>query len=225
MIQNIKVRNRGLWSLPVAVALLHGCGARVPDNAYQSPPPPEVSVAAPLQLTVTQFIEENGETEVVERAEVRGRVRGFLNAINFEPGQLVSKGDVLYEIQRDEYEATVNSAQASLTSAEAAIDVAEAQVGVAQVELSRARKEFVRYEGLLAQEATTQKQFDQAQADLDAAKANVTSAESTVKAAQAERGRAAADLAAHITTGPVATPALRRRLTGLSPRPRSRSAT
>ena len=178
-----------------AVVLLGGCGATVPDNAYQSPPPPDVGVAVPIMATVTRFIEENGETEVVERAEVRARVRGFLNAINFKPGQFVRAGDVLYEIQREEYEAAVNSAQAALSSAEAAVVVAEAQVGVARVEVSRAQKEFVRYKDLLAKDATTQKQFDQAEADLEAAQANASAAEATVTAAEAERGRADANLA------------------------------
>lgn len=176
------------------VALMAGCGAGVPDNSYQPPPTPEVTVAKPVQHAVTPFIEENGETEVVERAEVRARVRGFLEEIQFEPGDRVSKGDVLYVIQRSEYEAAVNSATASLEAAKASVSVSESQIGVTEVEVTRAQLEFARYESLLEKEAATQAQYDQARAARDAALASREAAKANAEAAKADRDKAAADL-------------------------------
>ncbi len=179
---------------PLLAALLAGCGIGVPDNSYQPPPPPEVTVAKPLQQTVTLFIEENGETEAVERAEVRARVRGFLEEIKFEPGQQVAKDDVLYVIQRSEYQAALNSAKAALAAAEAAVKVSQAQIGVVEVEVTRAEFDFKRFKSLLEKEAATQAQYDEALAARDAALASLEAAKANAIAAQASRDKAAANL-------------------------------
>ncbi len=179
---------------PLFAALLAGCGSGVPDNSYQPPPPPEVTVAKPLQQTVTLFIEENGETETVERAEVRARVRGFLEEIKFTPGQKVDKDDVLYVIQRNEYQAALNSAKAALAAAEAAGEVSQAQIGVVEVEVTRAEFDFKRFKSLLEKGAATQAQYDEALAARDAAVASREAANANALAAQADRDKAAANL-------------------------------
>ena len=177
----------------IVLLLLVGCG-NVPDNEYKPPPPPPVTVAHPLEHPVVEYLEENGETEAVNRAEVRARVRGFLKEPMFVPGQRVKKDDELFLIQPEEYEAAVNSASARLAAAAAAIDVAKSQVGLAQVELKRSEDEFNRYAALLKQEAATQAQYDQADAAYKSAQANVAAADANVKAAEAERQQADADL-------------------------------
>ena len=179
--------------LCLSVALA-GCGASVPDNAYQAPPPPEVTVVHPLQKSVTIYIEENGETEVVEQADVRARVRGILEEVKFVPGQTVEQDDVLYVIQRSEYQAALNSAKAALAAAESSIEVATAQVGVVDVELTRAEAEHDRYKGLLEKGAATQSQYDTALAARDGVKANREAALASVSAAKADRDRAQANV-------------------------------
>ncbi|MCA9112954.1 MAG: efflux RND transporter periplasmic adaptor subunit, partial [Planctomycetaceae bacterium] len=155
---------------------------------------PEVTVAHPLQKTVTIFIEENGETEVVEQADVRARVRGILEEINFAPGQTVQQDDVLYVIQRSEYQAALNSAKAALAAAEAAIEVANAQTGVVEVELTRAETDFQRHKEMLAKEAVTQSQFDTVLATRDGVRARREAAIAATAAANADRDRAQANL-------------------------------
>lgn len=180
--------------LTACLTILAGCGAGVPDNSYQAPPPPEVTVAHPLQKTVTIYIEENGETEVVEQADVRARVRGILEEIKFVPGQTVKQDDVLYVIQRSEYQAALNSAKASLAAAEAAIEAATAQVGVVDVELKRAEAEFVRFKGMLEKGAATQSQFDTVLAARDGVSANREATLASVTSAKADRDKAQANL-------------------------------
>ncbi len=185
---------RFVQSMLLLSASLAGCGTGVPDNSYQAPPPPEVTVAHPLQKTVTIYIEENGETEVVEQADVRARVRGILEEIKFVPGQTVKQDDVLYVIQRSEYQAALNSAKAQLAAAEAAIEVATAQTGVVDVELTRAEAEFVRYKGMLEKGAATQSQFDTVLAARDGVSANREASLASVTAAKADRDKAQANL-------------------------------
>ncbi len=184
-----------LWGILSVTLAAVGCGVGAPDNTYQEPPPPEVTVAKPIQKTVEIFVEENGETEVVDRAEVRARVRGFLEEVNFIPGQKVTKDENLYVIQRSEYQAAVNSAKAALSAAEGAVKVSESQIGVVDVELTRAKLEFDRYKALLEREAASQSQFDEALANRDAAAAQLEAAKSAAEAAKADRDRAEADLA------------------------------
>lgn len=184
---------RGRVLIVCAAVLSAGCSGA--ENEYKPPPPPEVTVANPVLRTVPVYIEENGETEAVERAEVSARVTGFLQEIKFNPADPVTKGEVLYVIEPDQYKATRDAAQAALDAAQAAILVAEAQVGTLKVEEDRANKDFERQKMLLAQEATTQQQYEAADAAYKAAQAQVTAAEANVAAANADRNQAQETLA------------------------------
>lgn len=184
---------RGRALLFCCMVFSAGCGRA--ENEYQPPPPPEVTVASPVLRTVPVYIEENGETEAVERAEVRARVTGFLKEIEFEPAAKVTAGEDLYHIEPDQYEAARNAAAAALEAAEAAILVADAQVGTLKVEEERANREFERQKTLLAEDATTQQQYDTAEAAWKAAQAQVTAAEASAAAATADRNQAQQTLA------------------------------
>lgn len=103
--------------------LLTGCAQ---PNKYQPPPPPNVNVAKPVVQSVTSYLEETGTTEAVERIEIRARVSGILEKINFADGQDVKEGDLLYVIQKGEYEAALKQADADLAAAE--VEVARAKI-------------------------------------------------------------------------------------------------
>jgi RND family efflux transporter MFP subunit len=174
------------------LALSLGCGGV--SNEYVAPPPPDVTVATPVQHPVTQFVEENGETEASERAEVRSRVRGFVESIEFEPGQTVTRDTLLYKIEDAEYVAAVNSAIAEVAVADASIAVAEARVLTAEAEANRADREWKRQQTLLGQQATSQTEYDQARAANEGGVATLAAARSSVEAAKATRRQAQAKL-------------------------------
>ena len=92
-----------------------GCQSK---NEYEAPPPPTVTVAQPVQQTVTNYIEETGTTEAVEKVEVRARVKGFLEKVEFEPGTVVKKGAPLYLIEQRQYLAKVAAAKATVAARE-----------------------------------------------------------------------------------------------------------
>lgn len=169
-------------------------GCEGPQNQYVPPPPPDVTVTVPLQVPVTDYIEVNGESEASERAVVRARVRGFIEAIEFEPGEAVERDRVLYKIGDEEYVAAVNSAKAELSAAGAQIAVAESDVLVAQAELNRAEREWERQRTLMEQRATSQTEYDQALSAKETADARLAAAKSAVELAQAARQRAQAGL-------------------------------
>lgn len=179
--------------LLVVAALASGCGTT--KNEYAPPPPPEVTIARPAVVAITPFVEQNGRTEAAEEAEIRARVRGFLQEIKFEPGQMVEVDQELYRIERDQYEAEVNSAQAAVESAQAAVGVADAMIKIAQADVEKTRLDLNREKSLMDQKATSQAQYDATVAAADAANASLESAKANVESARAEQLRAEAALA------------------------------
>lgn len=109
----------------IAAAFAAGCGDDGAGNEYAPPPPPEVIVATPLQRDVTSYLEYSGVIEASETVDLRARVQGFLERINFAPGQRVKAGDVLFVIDTSQYEAAVAQAEASIQSLKAALEGAE----------------------------------------------------------------------------------------------------
>lgn len=181
-----------LWGVVCVFGILPGCGGQ--GNQYVAPPPPKVTVMMAVKHPVVQFIEENGESEAVARADVRSRVRGFVEQINFEPGQSVNRDTVLYEIEDAPYVAARNAAAAEVTAAKAAIKVAEAQVLTAQTEVNRAQREFQRQTSLREQQAASQAELDVAQAAFESAGANLAGASASVESAEATLEQAEAKL-------------------------------
>ncbi len=169
-------------------------GCSLPENAYVPPPPPEVTVARPIQRSITPFLQENGVIEAVDEAEVRARVRGFVQEIKFAPGQQVTEGDLLYLIEPDQYQAAVNSAKASVAVAEATIGVANALVKTAEAEVTKTEQDRNREQLLLERNAGSKADLDAAVAANEAAKAAMDSAKANVEAAIADKERAVASL-------------------------------
>ncbi len=169
-------------------------GCSQASNEYVEPPPPEVTYANPIEAPITPFIDQNGVTEAANEAEVQSRVRGFLKSIEFQPGQSVKQGDLLYTIERDEYEAAVESATAAVETAVAAIAVAEASVKTAEASVLKATQDLDREERLKARQASSEAVYDAAVAASAAAKASLESARANVTAAQSQKLQADADL-------------------------------
>lgn len=108
-----------------AIALAGGCRESDQGNVYAAPPPPEVIVARPTQRDVVSYMTYTGVVEASETVELRARVQGFLESVNYEPGQRVKKGDVLFVIDKREYQAAVDQAVAAVQAREASLLGAE----------------------------------------------------------------------------------------------------
>lgn len=101
---------------------------------------------------------------------VRARVSGYLEKINFEAGADVEAGDVLFVIQKREYEAKLASAKAEAQTMQVALDLAEL--------------EFKRQQNLVADNATAQTKVDQAKAARDGAAAALEGAKAALDQAE-----------------------------------------
>lgn len=115
-----------LFALLAAIAVAPAaCKKDDKANTYAPPPPPEVIVAKPVERDVVDYLTYSGVLEASEIVDLRARVVGFLEKINFQPGQKVKAGDLLFEIDPRQYQAAVNRAKAEVQSQKAALAGAE----------------------------------------------------------------------------------------------------
>jgi RND family efflux transporter MFP subunit len=139
-------------------------------NQYVAPPPPEVSVAQPITEDVTDYLEFTGTSRAVEAVDLRSRVSGYLQSIEFEDGAYVKQGQLLFVIEPEPFEVALASEKAKLRKAQAALKLATAEV-------ERTRP-------LVKRGALAVAELDVKIADRDSAVAEVAAAEAAV--AQAE---------------------------------------
>lgn len=151
----------------VPLATFAGCG---PKNAFVPPPPPEVTVARPIEDQVLDYLEFTGTTQATDRVDVRARVAGYLKEIAFEDGQWVEKGDLLFVIEPEPFQVALASAEASLEKAQASRKLAEATLR--------------RYAPLVRQGTVTEQELDVKRADLASALADVSTAKAAVAQAK-----------------------------------------
>lgn len=112
--------------LPGLTGLLLLTVSCTPKNEFQPPPPPEVTVQAPGRENTTVYRSFPGRLVASDTVDIRARVKGFLKSIEFKDGEQVKKGDLLFTIEPEQYEAAVNSAKAQLAQAKAALKLADA---------------------------------------------------------------------------------------------------
>jgi len=114
---------RSLILLPLLAAFLAGCK---PENKFQPPPPPQISVALPLKQEVTPYEELTGNTVAFNTVDLVARVEGFLISQNYVDGSVMKKGDTLFVIEQTMYKAQVKEAEAQLDGAKAKLVVVDA---------------------------------------------------------------------------------------------------
>ena len=97
------------------LTLLAGCGR---SNQYQPPPPPAVTVAKPLRLPVTDYLQATGSVAASKTVDLVARVEGYLRSVDFKDGSLVKAGQLLFVIEPEPYQAKLASQQAQLANAQ-----------------------------------------------------------------------------------------------------------
>jgi RND family efflux transporter MFP subunit len=157
-------------AVTLAVALLLTALACGEKNTYVPPPPPKVTVAQPLQKPVTDYLEFTGNAVAFNTVPLRARVEGFLEKVLFYDGAPVKKGQLLFVIQQEQYQAQLQKAQASVLSEKA--------------QLEHAQTEFERYSRLVKEDAAAQTDVDRWHYERDSRKAGVMAAEAQVALAK-----------------------------------------
>jgi RND family efflux transporter MFP subunit len=152
-------------ALAVALLLLAACG----HNRYAPPPAPEVTVSRPIEKEIMTYNEFTGHTAAYEAVDVRARVQGYLQSVNFVPGEIVKKGDLLFVIEPALYEARVAQVQADLEGKDAQYKAAQAQLEITEAI-------FERHAGSRSDLVQKTQARDLAKAQLAMARANLEAA-------------------------------------------------
>src|SRR5215467_2106397 len=111
----------------VVLLLLVGC-SEGPQKQASAPPPPTVTVASPVKRVVIDEDEYVGRFVPIDSVEVRARVSGYLDRIDFTDGQMVKQGDLLFAIDKRPFQTTLDQAKANLAQAQANLAFAEADL-------------------------------------------------------------------------------------------------
>ena len=115
--------------ITVAMApALAACEPGQSNNQPVAPPPPAVTVAKPISKAIVDHDEFVGRFVAVDFVEIRARVSGYLDAIHFQDGQIVKKGDLLMTVDRRPFEAALAQAKANLAQAQANLAFAESDL-------------------------------------------------------------------------------------------------
>lgn len=112
--------NQWIFSVALLAAAI-GLQAAPPAQ----PPPPLVSVESVESISESTGKKYVGHIEAIEEVELRARVSGYLETINFKEGDLVKKGELLFEIENTTYRAKKLSVQAALDQIKAELKYAE----------------------------------------------------------------------------------------------------
>ncbi|MGB8755147.1 MAG: efflux RND transporter periplasmic adaptor subunit, partial [Pseudolabrys sp.] len=146
-------------------SVLIGCDNKPIGNVSATPPP--VTVSRPLQKTITEWDEYTGRFEAIATVEVRARVSGFIDSINFREGQIVKQGDLLFVIDQRPYKIAVDQAKADLERARAKLEIATSDVE--------------RATPLVRNQTVTEREFDTRRSTQRDAQGAVGSAEAALK--------------------------------------------
>ena len=163
------IRVTFLAFLLVVANLLIGCDSK-PAASSSPPPPPPVTVARPLQKTITEWDEYTGRFSAVASVEVRARVSGFIDSVHFKDGQLIKQGDLLFVIDPRPYKLAVEQSTAEVARAKARLDIAT-------LDVERAAP-------LVRSQTLTEREFDTRRSTQRDTAAQVASAEASLKQAQ-----------------------------------------
>ncbi len=146
-------------------------GRAAPAPPAAAPPPaPAVGVRPAAMKGVSQSFEFVGRIKATDKVEVRARVEGFLDKVLFREGQDVKEGDLLYQIEKVQFQAALDQAKANLIVAEAA--------------LTNAKLEYERSLDLVKKNFTPQSTVDANKAALDTATGRVMQAQAALTQAQ-----------------------------------------
>ncbi|MQA29482.1 MAG: efflux RND transporter periplasmic adaptor subunit [Luteitalea sp.] len=152
----------------VATSALAGCAR--PSAQPGAPPPPKVTVAEVVGRPITEWDEFTGRLEAVNTVAVRPRVSGYVSSVNYTEGRVVTRGDLLFQIDPRPFQAEVDRLRAERGRSDAVAD--------------RAGSELERAERLRAEDAMSREEFDRRAAFAREVKAQTAAVDAALAAAE-----------------------------------------
>jgi len=149
-------------------------GAEKPAASAAAQAVPAVGVRAAGMKGVSQSFEFVGRIKAVDKVDVRARVEGFLDKVLFREGDDVKKGDLLYQIEKVQFQASLDQAKANLT--------------VAEAESTNARAQYERQLDLSKRQFSPQSVVDTNKAAMDMAEGKIQQLKAAITQAETNLG-------------------------------------
>lgn len=145
--------------------LLASCKGKAPEQP-KTPPPAAVAVYTVQKEPAVYFDQYPATIVPLNQVDLKAQVTGYITGVFFTDGQHVRKGQKLYEIDHQLYQANYDQAVASLN--------------VVKANLQKAQQDADRYTDLLKQDAVAKQKVDYALADLQSVKMQLAAAQANV---------------------------------------------
>ncbi|WP_372859710.1 efflux RND transporter periplasmic adaptor subunit [Pseudoalteromonas sp.] len=159
-----------VFSALVGSVALSGCDQVAEQPKASAPAATPVGVVTLKSQAITLKKELPGRVSAFQIAEIRPQVSGIVQSRLFEEGTQVEKGQALYQINPDIFEAELAASKAAVARAEASI--------------ASSKSKASRYKELLAIKAVSQQDFDEADAAFKQASAELLTAKAQLQSAQ-----------------------------------------
>lgn len=172
--KEITLKKRRTAVVVIGIGLVIGIYLIVTHRPAPKPELPVVAIAPVTQKDVEIYGEYVGRVRAQQFVEVRARVEGYLEQMLFNEGTYVTKNQVLFVINQDQYRAKADKARAQLKK-----DEAQAQ---------KAKRDLERIRPLYEQNAASQLDLDNAIAAYETAEASVAMSSADLDQAEQELG-------------------------------------
>jgi RND family efflux transporter MFP subunit len=164
------VKRLGAAIFLTATVAVAGCGE---SNRYQPPPAAKVTVAKPEERKITLYMEATGTTAAFNRVDLVARVQGFLEKVAYKDGATVKKGDLLFQIDQQDYKIALQIAQATVQQQEALLLQADADLKRKQELVKTAAVSVANVDDARAKRDSTFAALEQAKGQVEQAKRNL----------------------------------------------------
>lgn len=172
--QRIASRSRHLLLAAAALSLLAACSDESKQAEAPAAPPPSVTVAKVTSQDVRQSESFVGQIAAVDQVDLVARVSGFLEDKAVPDGSFVKQDDLLFTIEKAEYEAQLTKAKADVASAKADAALKAADEKRDKDLLDKGHVSEAAYEATLAQKQQAEASVEAAQSALQQAELNLS---------------------------------------------------
>jgi len=191
----------------IAAICVVGCQDK-PEDRPSEPVKPQASAVSTGQIA--KIINASGKVKPEMTVQVGSEISGKLLSVNVDFNSPVKKGDILAEIDPDNFKNKVSQNEAQVENAQASIKVSQASLKRAEVNLAQAKKSYKRRSELYAENAISQAQLEEtekamrlAEADIELAQARLDASRSSLRQFQANLRTAKVDLSRTTIRSPI----------------------
>ena len=173
MKKNIIIINCIIIAAIVFRFIFSAAGNYIQNQNRKKQPAPAVSLHEVGEESIIRSFEAPGRVVSKYRVDVLARISGYLLKSYFKEGDMVREGQILFQIEPEEYSNAVNSAAANVKNLKAQLDYAEKQLARASELVKKDYIAKAQYDQILSQRDSLRAQLASAQTQYNDANRNL----------------------------------------------------